>query len=88
MISTARSILFIFFFLFGRDRVRYRFRPFLLRVICLFKKIEATDVFIFIGLSMIGTGLFFWVGHGIALTVVGFLLLGIGFFSGAIRTKK
>ena len=50
-------------------------------------KIEATDIFIFIGLSMIGAGLFFWFGHGIALTVVGFLLLGIGFFSGAVRTK-
>ena len=51
-------------------------------------KIEATDVFIFLGLVLIGTGLFFWFGHGVALTVVGFLLLGIGFFSGAVRTKK
>ena len=51
-------------------------------------KIEATDIFIFIGLSMIGAGLFFWIGHGVALTVVGFLLLCIGFFGGAIRTKK
>ena len=53
----------------------------------MFKKIEATDVFIFIGLSMTGTGLFLVYGLGIALTVVGVLLLSIGFFSGAIRKK-
>ena len=51
-------------------------------------KIEKTDVFIFLGLVLTGTGLFFWFGHGIALTVVGILLLGIGFFGGAIRDKK
>ena len=48
------------------------------------KKIEATDVFIFIGLSMIGTGLFFWFGHGVSLTTVGALFFLMGFFSGAI----
>ena len=52
------------------------------------KKIDATDVFQFIGLVLIGTGLYFWCGIGISLTVVGFLLLGLGFFSGALRTKK
>lgn len=52
------------------------------------KKIDATDVFQFIGLVLIGTGLYFCAGLGISLTVVGVLLLSMGFFSGAIRNKK
>lgn len=57
----------------------------------MFKKIEATDVFIFLGLVLIGTGLFLWLGLGISLTVVGVLFFLMGYFKGtmaAIRTKK
>lgn len=51
-------------------------------------KIEASDVFIFLGLVLIGTGLFFWLGLGISLTVEGILIFGLGFFGGAAGTKK
>jgi hypothetical protein len=50
-------------------------------------KVEATDIFIFTGLILIGVGLFFWFGIGPALSVPGALLLAIGFFGGAIRGK-
>ena len=46
----------------------------------LMKKIEATDIFQFIGLSMIGGGVYFCFGHGWALIASGVLLLAIGFF--------
>jgi len=51
-------------------------------------KIEASDVLIFLGLVLIGTGLFFWLGKGVALTVVGTLLLCMGFLGGALPEKK
>ena len=53
----------------------------------MFKKIEATDVFIFIGLSLIGVGLFFWLGLGVSLTVIGALFILMGFFGGAMTAK-
>ena len=52
------------------------------------KKIEASDVFIFLGLVLIGTGLFFCAGLGISLTVEGLILFGLGFFGGAVKVKK
>jgi len=52
------------------------------------KSIEASDVFIFLGLVLIGTGLFFWLGLGISLTVEGILIFGLGFFGGAAKVKK
>lgn len=36
------------------------------------------DICIFIGLSLIGMGLFFWFGIGPALTGIGGLFLGFG----------
>jgi len=33
-------------------------------------------------------GVYLWVGLGISLTVVGVLLLVIGFFAGAIKAKE
>ena len=54
-------------------------------------KVEATDIFIFTGLILIGIGLFLFQGLGVALLVVGALLFGMGFFSGtvgAIRKMK
>lgn len=51
------------------------------------KGITITDVFQFAGLVLIGTGLFLFMGLGISLTVVGVLLLSMGFFSGAVRNK-
>ena len=78
-------------FLLGENRVINRGGINLSSVVLLksfFKKIDITDVFQFIGLVLIGTGLFFSCGLGISLTVVGMLLLSIGFFSGAIRNKK
>jgi hypothetical protein len=48
-------------------------------------KVEATDIFIFTGLILIGIGLFLFQGLGVALLVVGALLFGMGFFGGAIR---
>ena len=37
-----------------------------------------SDVFIILGLVLIGTGLFFWYGLGPALTVIGALMLILG----------
>ena len=51
------------------------------------KEIAITDVFQFLGLVLIGTGLFLFVGLGISLTVVGVLLLLMGFFARAVRNK-
>ena len=42
------------------------------------KRIEFSDVLVFSGLSLLGVGLFFWFGVGVALTVDGALLLGLG----------
>jgi len=42
----------------------------------------------FIGLALIGVGLYFCAGLGVSLTVVGVLLLVIGFFAGAIKAKE
>ena len=52
------------------------------------KEVDASDVFIFLGLVLTGMGLFFSYGRGVALTVVGLLLFLMGFFAGAIRIKK
>jgi len=52
------------------------------------KKIEATDVLQLTGLSFLGVGLFLWLGAGVSLSVVGAVLLCIGFFSGAVKVKK
>jgi hypothetical protein len=49
------------------------------------KAVDTSDVFIFLGLVLIGTGLFFWCGKGIALTVVGSLLFLLGFIGGKAK---
>ena len=51
------------------------------------KKIDFTDIMMFLGLAFIGVGLFLYFGLGIALTVDGVLLLLLGFFGGAIKAK-
>ena len=40
--------------------------------------ISFSDVLVFLGLSLLGVGLFFWFGLGVALTVSGVVLLGLG----------
>jgi len=47
-------------------------------------KIEATDVFQFMGLVLLGIGLFFWHGLGVALSVDGALLFLVGFLPGFV----
>lgn len=42
------------------------------------KNIDFSDVLIFMGLSLLGVGLFFCVGLGVALAVDGALLIGFG----------
>ena len=41
-------------------------------------RIDFSDVLIFLGLSLLGVGLFFWFGLGVALSVDGALLFGLG----------
>ena len=53
----------------------------------LINKIEATDIFQFIGLSFLGIGLYFWAGIGVSLSVIGALLILMGFFAGAVKDK-
>ena len=53
----------------------------------LINKIEATDIFQFIGLSFLGIGLYFCAGIGVSLSVIGALLILIGFFAGAVKDK-
>jgi len=53
----------------------------------LISKIEATDIFQFIGLSFLGIGLYFCAGIGVSLSVIGALLILIGFFAGAVKDK-
>ena len=52
-------------------------------------KISISDGIIIIGLILMGTGLFFWLGKGIALTVVGSLvaLIGVGVSIESTRAK-
>lgn len=52
------------------------------------KNIDKDDILIFLGLILLGVGLFFCSGLGIALTVIGILLFGMGFFSGAVRSRR
>lgn len=52
-----------------------------------FKSIQKSDVFFFMGLPMLGIGLFFWFGLGVSLTSIGALLVCIGFFAGAVKVK-
>ena len=42
--------------------------------------IEMRDIFIIIGLSSVGAGLYFWFGLGQALTVVGAVILLLSVF--------
>ena len=53
----------------------------------LINKIEATDIFQFLGLSFLGIGLYFCAGIGVSLSVIGALLILIGFFAGAVKDK-
>ncbi len=53
-----------------------------------FKSIALSDVFIFAGLVLLGTGLFFCAGLGISFTVSGALLFGLGFLGGTVKDKK
>jgi len=41
-------------------------------------KLTISDVFLFLGLVLTGTGLFFWFNLGISLTIVGAVLLILG----------
>jgi hypothetical protein len=50
-----------------------------------FSKIETSDILIFLGLTELGVGLFFWFGKGVSMTVVGALLFCMGFFGGMIQ---
>lgn len=51
------------------------------------KKIEVTDVFQLTGLTLLGVGLFFCAGLGIALSVVGAILVIMGFFGGSMTSR-
>ncbi|MCP4568399.1 MAG: hypothetical protein GY841_12550 [FCB group bacterium] len=53
----------------------------------LIKKIDISDVFMFLGLVLIGIGLFFWFGIGPALAIPGGLLLCMGYLAGALGGK-
>lgn len=46
----------------------------------LLKEVEKSDVFIFSGLALLGTGLFLFLGLGISLSVIGAVILAIGLF--------
>ena len=50
--------------------------------------IKGQDIIMFLGLILLGIGLFFWFGLGVSLSVVGTLLFCMGFFAGAVRIKK
>jgi hypothetical protein len=45
------------------------------------KALGFADILVFLGLTLVGVGLFLWFGIGPALTVVGALLLGLGGYS-------
>lgn len=47
----------------------------------LFKKIDRQDVFILLGLVLLGIGLFFWFGLGPALAVPGAIITFLGVLS-------
>ena len=42
----------------------------------------------FLGLTLIGTGLFLFLGLGVSLSVVGAVLFCMGSFGGAVKGKK
>jgi len=44
------------------------------------QKIEASDIFQLVGLSMVGVGIYFCFGIGWSLIMTGILILSIGFF--------
>ena len=44
------------------------------------EKIEKADVFVFLGLILIGTGLFLWFGLGPALTIDGAIIVILAIF--------
>jgi len=46
------------------------------------KQINKRDVFIFVGMVLIGTGLWFWFGFGPALSVPGAIIAALGIFGG------
>lgn len=48
------------------------------------KKIDKADVVQITGLILLGVGLFFFKGLGVALTVVGALLFMVGFLPGFV----
>ena len=52
------------------------------------KEIEKTDVFTFIGLGLLGVGLYFCAGIGVSLSVIGSILFCMGYFAGAVRMRK
>jgi len=51
-------------------------------------KPSISDVLIFIGLVLIGIGLFFWLGRGVALSVSGALVLLIGVAGNISESRK
>lgn len=54
----------------------------------LIKQIEISDVLQFLGLILLGIGLFLWISLGVSLSLVGFMLFLVGFFGGAVRIRK
>ena len=47
-------------------------------------KVAKSDIFMFLGLLLMGGGLFLWVGIGIAMVVTGGIILILGFLDALI----
>jgi len=52
------------------------------------KKIDISDVLIFLGLGFLSYGLFLWFGEAVSLSVIGGIILMIGLYSAGIGTKR
>ena len=52
------------------------------------KNFDMSDGFVFLGLPLIGTGLFFWFGLGVSLTVSGAVLLFLGVAANIAGSRK
>jgi len=50
--------------------------------------IDGQDIFMFLGLILLGVGLFLCAGLGVSLSIVGALLFCMGFFNGAVKVNK
>jgi len=47
-----------------------------------------SDYLIFMGLVLLGTGLFFWLGKGVAMAVVGALVVAMGVAANIAEAKN